>query len=40
MLRQLEALLIVADPQTTLMLSGTGDITDPDEGIMTIAIRN
>jgi len=36
MLRQLEALLIVADPQTTLMLSGTGDVIDPDEGIMTI----
>ncbi len=36
MLRQLEALLIVADAQTTLMLSGTGDVIDPDEGIMTI----
>ncbi len=36
MLRQLEALLIVADPQTTLMLSGTGDVIDPDEGIATI----
>jgi ATP-dependent HslUV protease subunit HslV len=36
MLRQLEALLIVADPHTTLMLSGTGDVIDPDEGIMTI----
>ncbi len=36
MLRQLEALLVVADAQTTLMLSGTGDVIDPDEGIMTI----
>ena len=36
MLRQLEALLIVADSSQTLMLSGTGDVIDPDEGIMTI----
>ena len=40
MLRQLEALLIVADPHTTLMLSGTGDVIEPDVtgdgGIMTI----
>ena len=36
MLRQLEALLIVADAQQTLMLSGTGDVIDPDEGVMTI----
>jgi ATP-dependent HslUV protease subunit HslV len=36
MLRQLEALLIVADASQTLMLSGTGDVIDPDEGIMTI----
>ena len=36
MLRQLEALLIVADSTQTLMLSGTGDVIDPDEGIMTI----
>ena len=40
MLRQLEALLIVADAGQTLMLSGTGDVIEPDtvgEGsIMTI----
>ena len=41
MLRQLEALLIVADAQYTLMLSGTGDVIEPDRsekdgGIMTI----
>ena len=41
MLRQLEALLVVADTQQTLMLSGTGDVIEPDamkpgEGIMAI----
>ena len=36
MLRQLEALLVVADASQTLMLSGTGDVIDPDEGVMTI----
>jgi len=36
MLRQLEALLIVADVNQTFLLSGTGDVIDPDEGIATI----
>jgi ATP-dependent HslUV protease subunit HslV len=36
MLRQLEALLIVADTKSTLMLSGTGDVIEPDEGICAI----
>src|SRR5215468_2631436 len=36
MLRQLEALLIVADAKQTLMLSGNGDVIDPDEGITAI----
>lgn len=40
MLRQLEALLVVADSSQTLMLSGTGDVIEPDlvgdGGIMTI----
>jgi ATP-dependent HslUV protease, peptidase subunit HslV len=36
MLRQLEALLIVADANQTFLLSGTGDVIDPDEGIATI----
>src|ERR1700738_3459889 len=36
MLRQLEALLIVADPKYTFLISGTGDVIDPDEGIATI----
>src|SRR6266567_2770294 len=36
MLRQLEALLIVADAKQTFLLSGNGDVIDPDEGIATI----
>jgi ATP-dependent HslUV protease, peptidase subunit HslV len=36
MLRQLEALLIVTDAKQTFLLSGTGDVIDPDEGIATI----
>ena len=36
MLRQLEALLIVTDSRQTFVLSGTGDVIDPDEGIATI----
>ena len=33
---QLEALLMVADPQQTLPVSGTGDVIEPDEGIAAI----
>ena len=36
MLRRLEALLIVADRQFTLVLSGTGDIIEPDDGVAAI----
>ena len=36
MLRQLEALLIVADKSTSLLLSGTGDLISPDEGILAV----
>jgi len=36
MLRRLEALLIVADRETTLTLSGTGDIIEPDDGVTAI----
>src|ERR1700757_2454774 len=36
MLRQLEALLIVADAKQTFLLSGTGDVIDPDEGVCAI----
>jgi len=36
MLRRLEALLLVANRETTLMLSGTGDIIEPDDGVAAI----
>ncbi len=36
MLRSLEALLIVADPQQSFLISGTGDVIEPDEGIVAI----
>lgn len=36
MLRRLEALLIVADPEKTLLLSGNGDVVEPDDGIIAI----
>jgi ATP-dependent HslUV protease subunit HslV len=36
MLRQLEALLIVADADKTFILSGTGDVIEPDDGIAAI----
>ena len=35
-LRQLQAMLIVMDAQNTLLLSGTGDVIEPDEGIIAI----
>lgn len=35
-LRKLEAMMIVMDSQTTLLLSGTGDVIEPDEGIIAI----
>ena len=35
-LRRLEALLIVADKERTLILSGTGDVIDPDDGVCAI----
>jgi len=35
-LRQLDALLVVADAQTTLLISGTGDVVEPDDGIIAI----
>jgi ATP-dependent HslUV protease, peptidase subunit HslV len=35
-LRHLEALLIVADAKATLILSGTGDVIEPDDGIVAI----
>jgi ATP-dependent HslUV protease subunit HslV len=36
MLRTLEALLVVADREKTLLLSGTGDVISPDEGILAV----
>ena len=36
MLRKLEALLLVADKDKTLLISGTGDVIEPDEGVMAI----
>jgi len=35
-LRQLEALLAVSDKKTTLLISGTGDIIEPDDQIVAI----
>jgi ATP-dependent HslUV protease subunit HslV len=35
-LRRLEALMIVADVDETLLLSGTGDVIEPDDGIASI----
>ena len=35
-LRHLEALLLVADEKYTYLLSGTGDVIEPDDGIVAI----
>lgn len=35
-LRHLEALLLVADEKATLLISGTGDIIEPDDNCMAI----
>ena len=35
-LRRLEAMLIVLDKTTTFLLSGTGDLIEPDDGIVAI----
>jgi ATP-dependent HslUV protease, peptidase subunit HslV len=36
MMRNLEALLVVADASATLVISGTGDVIEPDDGIVAI----
>ncbi len=36
LLRRLEAMLIAADAQTTLVITGNGDVLDPDGGICAI----
>ena len=35
-LRRLEALMIAADEESTLLISGTGDVIEPDEGVLAI----
>lgn len=36
MLRQLEAMLLVMDHSTLLLVSGTGEVIEPDDGILAI----
>ena len=36
MLRRLEAMLAVADLETSLMISGTGDVLEPERGVLAI----
>lgn len=36
MLRRLEALLVVADPATSLVITGTGDVIEPEKSLMAI----
>ncbi len=35
-LRRLEAMLIVADTESSLLVSGSGDVVEPDDGILAI----
>jgi ATP-dependent HslUV protease subunit HslV len=35
-LRQLEAMLVVGDPQCVLVVSGQGDVIEPDDGIAAV----
>jgi ATP-dependent HslUV protease subunit HslV len=35
-LRRLEAMLLIADAERTLLISGTGDVIDPDHGVIAI----
>ncbi len=35
-LRKLEAMMITMDAETTLLLSGTGDVVEPDDGVIAI----
>ena len=35
-LRRLEALLVVADRDTTLLVSGNGEVIEPDDGILAV----
>ena len=35
-MRQLETMMIVADKESLLVLSGTGEVIDPDDGVIAI----
>jgi ATP-dependent HslUV protease, peptidase subunit HslV len=35
-LRRLEAMVLVADKRSTFLISGTGDVIEPEEGVMAI----
>jgi len=35
-LRRLEAMLLVGDPETLLMVSGNGDVIEPDDGVAAV----
>jgi ATP-dependent HslUV protease subunit HslV len=35
-LRQLQAMMVVADPKSTLLVSGTGDVVEPEDGVLGI----
>ena len=36
LLRRLEAMLVVADRKTTFLISGTGDLIEPDDGVVAV----
>lgn len=36
MLRKLEAMLVAVDEEHTLLISGTGDVIEPDDGVLAI----
>ena len=36
LLRRLEALLVIADKESSLIVSGTGDVIEPEDGILAI----
>jgi ATP-dependent HslUV protease subunit HslV len=36
MLRRLEAMLAIADPQTSLVITGNGDVLEPEHGLLAI----
>ena len=35
-LRQLQALMVVADKESSFLISGTGDVVEPDDGLLAI----